>query len=290
MAIDTIGIVGAGQMGRKMTRIASATGFHVILCDANDEVLGEAVAEITAHLNAAVKQGIMTEWVKEKTLKNIRTTARYEDFSHCDFLLEMAPEQEEIKAEIFEILDGICRDEVVFASGTSSLSITRLASVTDRPEQFIGLNFIYPESTLVEVVRGWQTSDTTFDQAKNLVEKMGGIPVTCPDAPGFLVNRLVMPMINEAVFALSEGLGPPEVVDRAITLGARHAVGPLSLADQIGLDVCLDVMEVLFTEFGDPKYRPAPLLRKYVEADMLGRKTGRGFYVYNEATPIRGEK
>ena len=290
MAIETIGIVGAGQMGRKMTRIASAAGLHVLLCDANDEVLGEAMTEITDQLNAAVKQGKLTEWVKEKTLKNIRTTARYEDFSHCDFVLELAPEHEEIKAEVFEILDGICRDEVIFASGTSSLSITRLAGVTDRPEQFLGLNFIHPESTLVEVVRGWQTSDATFDQAKSLVEKMGGIPIACSDSPGFLVNRLVMPMINEAIFALAEGLGPPDAIDRAITLGAHHAAGPLSLADQIGLDVCLDVMEVLFTEFGDPKYRPAPLLRKYVEADMLGRKTGRGFYVYNEATPIRGEK
>jgi len=290
MAIDTIGIVGAGQMGRQMTRMVSAAGLHVVLCDASDEVLGEAVAEITDHLNAAVKQGKLTEWVKEKTLKNIRTTARYEDFAHCDFILEMAPEQEEIKAEIFEVLDGICRDEVVFATGTSSLSITRLASVVDRPTQFIGLNFIHPESTLVEVVRGWQTSDATFEQAQGFVEKIGKTPIACPDAPGFLVNRLLMPMINEAVFALAEGLAPPEVIDRAMILGARHTAGPLSLADQIGLDVCLDVMEVLFTEFGDPKYRPAPLLRKYVEADMLGRKTGRGFYVYNEATPIRAEK
>jgi len=290
MALDTIGIVGAGQMGRQMTRILSVTGLHVLLCDASNEVLNEAVAEITDHLNAAVKQGKLTEWVKEKTLKNIRTTARYEDFAHCDFVLEMAPEQEEIKAEVFETLDGICRDEVIFATGTSSLSITRLASVTDRPEQFIGLNFIHPENALVEVVRGWQTSDATFEQAQGFVEKIGKTPIVCPDAPGFLVNRLMMPMINEAIFALAEGLAPPEVIDRAMILGARHAVGPLSLADQIGLDVCLDVMEVLFTEFGDPKYRPAPLLRKYVEAEMLGRKTGRGFYIYNEVTPIRGEK
>ncbi len=290
MAMDVIGIVGAGQMGREMTRIVSAAGLHVLLCDASEEVLGEAIAAITDHFNAAVKQGKLTEWVKEKTLKNIRTTARYEEFAQCDFLLEMAPEQEEIKAEIFEILDSICRDEVVFATGTSSLSITRLASVTDRPEQFIGLNFIHPESTLVEVVRGWQTSNATFEQAKIFMEKIGKTPIACSDSPGFLVNRIVIPMINEAVFALAEGLGTPEAIDRAITLGARHAVGPLSLADQIGLDVCLDVMEVLFTEFGDPKYRPAPLLRKYVEADMLGRKTGRGFFVYNEATPIRGKQ
>jgi len=290
MEIETIGIVGAGQMGQRIAHALSATGLHVLLHDTNDSVLGEAISEITDHLNAAVKQGKLTEWVKEKTLKNIRTTTRYEDFAHCDFLLEMTPEQEEIKVEALEILDGICRDEIIFASGTSSLSITRLASVTDRPEQFIGLNFIHPESALVEVVRGWQTSDATFEQAQRLVEKVGKTPIACPDAPGFLVNRLMMPMINEAVFVLSEGLAPPDVIDRTMTLGARHALGPLSLADQIGLDVCLDVMEVLFTEFGDPKYRPAPLLRKYVEAEMLGRKTGRGFYVYNEATPIRGEK
>jgi len=290
MAIEMVGIVGAGQMGRQITRIMSAAGLHVVLGDTNDEVLGEAVAEITDHLNAAVKQGKLTEWVKDKTLKNIRPTVRYEDFSHCDVIVEMVPEQEEIKAEVFEILDGICPDETIFASGTSSLSITRLASMTDRPEQFLGLNFLHPETALVEVVRGWQTSDATFDQAKGLVEKMGGIPMPCSDSPGFLVNRIVMPMINEAVFALSESLAPPELIDRAITIGARHTLGPLALADQIGLDVCLDVMEVLFTEFGDPKYRPAPLLRKYVEADMLGRKTGRGFYLYNEATPIRRGK
>ncbi len=289
METGFVGVVGAGQIGRGVVQAISAAVPHVILCDINDAVLEEAVAQITWKLNEAVTQGKLTEWVKEKTLKNLRLTSRLEDLARCDIILEFVPEKEEIKFDLFEALDEICPKETLFASGTSSMSITRLASVTSRPEQFIGVQFMHPvqERNLVEIVPGWRTSDATFTQIKTFIERLGKNVIVSKDTPGFITHRILMPMINEAVFTLMEGVGSAETIDRAMVLGALHPIGPLALADQIGLDTCLDVMEILFTEFGDSKYRPAPLLRKYVEADMLGQKTGRGFYRYEEAPSHR---
>ena len=286
MEFNVVGIVGAGQMGRGITQVVSAAGPHVLLYDLDYKILENAIDQITQKLNEAVKKGKLTEWVREKTLKNIKVTTRLEDCAHCDLVIEAAPEKEEIKMEIFEVLDEVCPKETLFATNTSSLSITRLASITGRSDRFIGLHFMNPVPAikLVEIVRGWLTSDETFSQAKNFVEKLGKTVVVSKDFPGFIVNRLLMPMINEATFALMEGVGTVEAIDAAMTLGTLLPMGPLALADLIGLDTCLDIMEVLYTEFGDSKYRPSPLLRKYVEADLLGRKTGKGFYTYGSGS------
>jgi 3-hydroxybutyryl-CoA dehydrogenase len=283
MEFNAVGVVGAGQMGRGITQVVSAAGPHVLLYDLDYKILENAIDQITQKLNEAVKKEKLTEWVREKILKNIKVTTRLEELAHCDLIVEAAPEKEEIKMEIFELLDEICPKETLFATNTSSLSITRLASITQRPEQFIGIHFMNPPSAikLVELVRGWRTSDETFTQAKNFVEKLGKTVIVSKDFPGFIINRILVPMINEAILVLAEGVGTVEAIDTAMTVGTHHPMGPLALADLIGLDTCLDIMEVLYTEFGDSKYRPAPLLRKYVEADLLGQKTGKGFYTYD---------
>ncbi|MBI3805448.1 MAG: 3-hydroxybutyryl-CoA dehydrogenase [Nitrospirae bacterium] len=284
MEVSIIGVVGAGQMGSGITQIVATAGYHVLLYDLEPKYLETGVERITEGLNMEVKKGKLTEWLREKTLKNIKITTRLEDMAHCHMILEAAPEREEVKMEAFEVLDTVCPKEVVFATNTSSISITRLASVTHRPDKFIGIHFMNPVPLidLVEIVRGWQTSDATFLQAKHFVEKLGKTVVVAKDSPGFIINRILMPMINEAIFAVMEGVGTPQDIDTAMTVGTRHPIGPLALADLIGLDTCLDIMEVLYTEFGDSKYRPAQLLRKYVEAGLLGRKSGRGFYIYRK--------
>ncbi len=284
MEVNDIGVVGAGPMGRAIAQIIATAGPHVILHDLEHKIIEGAVNQIAQTLNNAVKRGEMTEWVKEKTLKNIKVSTRLEDVAYCDAIMEAVPEKEEIKMEVFEALDEVCPKETIFVTNTSSLSITRLASVTERPDRFLGVHFISPTETtrLVEMIRGWQTSDETFLHMRNLVERLGKKVIVSKDSPGFIANRLLIPMINEAIFALMEGVGTLEEIDAVIKEGGGHPMGPLKLADVIGLDVCLDIMEVLFSEFGDSKYRPAPLLRKYVEAEYLGQKTGRGFYTYDK--------
>jgi len=291
-----VGIAGAGRSGQEIAQILLATVPQVVLYDLNANALDEALQYIENALYGIVQSGRLTDWVKEKQLKNIRITTQLEELARCDLIIEAVPEQEEIKAELFEALDELCDKQTVFASNTSSLSITRLAAVTERPERFIGLHFIRTpprptqtgdqEQRLVEIVRGWKTSDDTFARAKRFIEQLGMIPLAAQDSPGFLVNRILVPMINEAVTALAEGVGTVEMIDQAMTVGAACSIGPLAMADWIGLDVCLDVMEVLFSEFGDMKYRPAPLLRKYVDANFLGRKTDRGFYTYPASPPV----
>ncbi len=284
MDFNIIGIVGAGQMGSGIAQLIANAGPDVILYDLEHQILEDALEQITHRLDKAVKNGKLTDWVREKTLKNIKISTRFEDLGQTDLVIETVPEKEEIKIEVFEALEETCGEETIIATNTSSLPVTRMASVLTQPDRFIGLHFMNPVQImpLVEIIRAWQTSDKTFDGAKHFVRKLGKTMVVSKDYPGFIVNRILMPMINEAVFALTEGLASAEEIDTAIRLGGSHPMGPLALADMIGLDVCLDIMEILYAEFSDSKYRPAPLLRKYVEADQLGRKSGRGFYEYDK--------
>ncbi|MEK7702919.1 MAG: 3-hydroxyacyl-CoA dehydrogenase NAD-binding domain-containing protein [Nitrospirota bacterium] len=292
MNIDVAGVIGAGQMGKGITQILATGGIRVVLFDLYQKTLDDAVEEITKRLNEAIQKKELTEWVREKILKNIKTTTRPEELSEMDIVFEAVPEKEEIKVEVFEMLDELCSEETLFASATSSLSITRMASILRQPERFIGIHFIHPAHIvpLVEIVRGFQTSDETFTTAKQFVEKLGKTVIASKDFPGFIVNRIVLPMINEAIFTLMDGVASIEAIDHAIKLGTDFPLGPLQMADCIGLDTCLDIMEILYTEFGDSKYRPAPLLRKYVEAGLLGHKTGKGFYDYTATMNKKGEK
>jgi len=292
MAMDVAGIVGAGQMGRGITQILSTSGVRVVLFDIYAKTLEEAVGEITMRLNESVRRKDLTEWVRDKTLKNIKTTTRPEDLSGMDIIFEAVPEKEEIKSDVLEMLDEICSEETLFATVTSSLSITRMASLVCKPERFIGTRFTHPAYvfSLVEVIRGFQTSDETFAKTKQFMEKLGKTVIVSKDFPGFIVNRLVLPMINEAVFSLMDGVASVETIDAATRMGTGLPMGPFRMADIMGLDTCLDIMEILYTEFGDSKYRPAPLLRKYVEAGLLGQKSGKGFYDYTPPTATAPEK
>jgi len=282
MEVKTFGVVGAGQMGNGIAQVAAMSGLQVIMNDIKEEFVQRGLNNITTILSRNVEKGKMTDAEKAAVLGRIKTSVRLEDMAAADYVVEAATENEAIKLQIFRELDGICPAAAVLATNTSSIPIGRIAAQTKRPEQVIGMHFMNPVPVmkLVEVIRGLRTSDETFQLTWDLAGKMGKTPAESSDYPGFIANRILMPMINEAVYALYHGVGTREDIDTVMRLGMNHPMGPLALADLIGLDTCLAIMEVLFQGFCDSKYRPCPLLRKYVEAGWLGRKTGRGFYTY----------
>ena len=281
MDIKTVGIVGSGTMGGGIAQVAATTGFQVILHDLAEEYLTRSLKTMDKSLTKLIEKGKVSE-DKGLILSRIKTTTALEDLVQADLMVEAVFEDFEVKKKVFVAVDKIVRPEVILASNTSSISITRLAALTGRPAKFIGMHFMNPVPlmTLVELIKGIATSQETFATVKGVAEKMGKVPVEANDFPGFISNRILMPMINEAVYALMEGVGTPEAIDTVMKLGMNHPMGPLTLADLIGLDVCLYIMEVLHEGFKDTKYRPCPLLRKMVDAGYLGRKTGRGFYEY----------
>lgn len=282
MKIKRIMVVGAGQMGSGIAQVAAQAGIEVLLCDLSSEYLNKALGGITKQLNRGVEKGRLSEEARDQALARITLTTELDDAATVDMVIEAVTENLEVKKGIFLQLDGICQPHAILASNTSSLPITQLAGFTKRPERFVGLHFFNPVPVmqLVEVVRGIATSQETFDEARSFAESLGKTPVEINDSPGFAVNRLLIPMINEAVYCLMEGVAEAEAIDNTMKLGANHPMGPLALADLIGLDVCLAIMEVLHSELGEDKYRPCPLLRRMVQAGYLGRKSGKGFYSY----------
>ncbi len=281
--IKTIGIVGAGQMGNGIAQVASTFGFNVIMSDISEAALEKGMKTISGSLDRIIKKGNMTEEQKAQILSRIQTSVGFEKLKNVDIAIEAATENIDLKLKIFKELDQVVKPEAILASNTSSISITKIAAVTKRPQQVAGMHFMNPVPLmkLVEGIRGLQTSDETFALVKAVAEKMDKVFVeSVKDMPGFIVNRILMPMINEAVYTLHEGIATAESIDSAMKLGTNQPMGPLTLADFIGLDTCLAIMHVLYDGLGDSKYRPCPLLVKYVEAGCLGKKSGRGFYNY----------
>lgn len=283
MALQKIGVIGAGQMGNGITQVAAAQGLSVIMMDVSAEAVEKGLKTIQNSCDRLIKKQTMTEDQKKQLLSNIKTASSIQDLKDCDIVIEAATENIELKLKIFKELDQIVKKEALLVSNTSSISITKIASVTSRPDKVAGMHFMNPVPLmkLVEGIRGLQTSSDTFTLVKNLAEKMGKVFVeSTKDMPGFIVNRILMPMINEAFYTLHEGIAQPAAIDEAMKLGTNQPMGPLTLADFIGLDTCLAIMNVLHDGLGDSKYRPCPLLVKYVEAGWLGKKSGRGVYNY----------
>ncbi len=283
MNIKTFGVIGAGQMGNGIAQVAAASGLDVIMNDIKEEFVERGMSSIIKNLDRMVSKGKLDAAKKEEILGRIQASTNLKDMSAVDFIVEAATENEPVKMKIFRDLDEICGKETILSTNTSSIPIGRIAGNTGRPDKVIGMHFMNPVPVmkLVEVIRGIATSDETFKITWDLSEKFGKIPAEANDFPGFIANRILMPMINEAVYCLFQNVGKPDDIDTVMKLGMNHPMGPLALADLIGLDTCLAIMETLYDGFKDSKYRPCPLLRKYVEAGWLGRKTGRGFYVYD---------
>ncbi len=282
MEVKTFGVIGAGQMGSGIAQVAAASGLNVVINDIKQEFVDKGLAGIAKNLQRSVDKGKMAAEEKDRTLARIKTSIDLKDMAAADFVVEAASENEAIKFKLFQNLDEICAPHVILASNTSSIPIGRIAAHTKRPEKVIGMHFMNPVPVmkLVEVICGLATSSETLDTTLELAKKMDKTPARSNDYPGFIANRILLPMINEAVFCLYHGVGEREDIDTVMKLGMNHPMGPLALADLIGLDTCLAIMNTLYQGLGDPKYRPCPLLRQYVEAGWLGRKSGRGFYTY----------